>query len=76
MCAHTQAKWSKQDVVLMSSFLAYYHSPNILFVVIWNLPSVGEGSFGRVLQAKAEGIVPGMPERNIVAIKTTKGMCM
>ena len=33
----------------------------------------GEGSFGRVLQAKAEGIVPGMPERNIVAIKTTKG---
>ena len=33
----------------------------------------GEGSFGRVLQAKAEGIVPGMPERNVVAIKTTKG---
>ncbi|CAI8041698.1 Vascular endothelial growth factor receptor 3 [Geodia barretti] len=33
---------------------------------------LGEGSFGRVLQAKAEGIVPGMPERNIVAIKTTK----
>ena len=37
-------------------------------------PDVGEGSFGRVLQAKAEGIVPGMPERNIVAIKTTKGI--
>ena len=33
----------------------------------------GEGSFGRVLQAKAEGIVPGMPDRNVVAIKTTKG---
>ena len=35
--------------------------------------SAGEGSFGRVLQAKAQGIVPGMPDRNIVAIKTTKG---
>lgn len=34
----------------------------------------GEGSFGRVLQAKAEGIVPGMPDRNVVAIKTTKGI--
>ena len=33
----------------------------------------GEGSFGRVLQAKAQGIVPGMPERNVVAVKTTKG---
>lgn len=38
----------------------------------YSLPT-GEGSFGRVLQAKAEGIVPGMPDRNIVAIKTTKG---
>ena len=37
------------------------------------LSPAGEGSFGRVLQAKAEGIVPGMPERNMVAIKTTKG---
>ena len=35
--------------------------------------SVGEGSFGRVLQAKAEGIVPGMPNKNVVAVKTTKG---
>ena len=34
----------------------------------------GEGSFGRVLQAEAEGIVPDMPNRNLVAIKTTKGM--
>ena len=32
----------------------------------------GEGSFGRVLQARAERIVAGMPERNIVAVKTTK----
>ena len=38
-----------------------------------SLFSVGEGSFGRVLQAKAEGIVPGMPDRNVVAVKTTKG---
>ena len=33
----------------------------------------GEGSFGRVMQARAESIVAGMPERNIVAVKTTKG---
>ena len=38
------------------------------------LPLTGEGSFGRVLQAKADGIVPGMPDRNVVAIKTTKGI--
>lgn len=35
---------------------------------------VGEGSFGRVLQAKAEGIVRGLPDRNIVAIKTCRGI--
>ena len=35
---------------------------------------VGEGSFGRVLQAKADGIVLDMPKRNLVAIKTTKGV--
>jgi hypothetical protein len=33
---------------------------------------LGEGSFGRVLQAKADGIVPDLPNRNLVAIKTTK----
>ena len=35
--------------------------------------AVGEGTFGKVLQAKAEGIVEGFPKRNIVAVKTTKG---
>ena len=34
----------------------------------------GEGTFGKVLQARAEGIVEGAPQRNIVAIKTTKGI--
>ena len=33
----------------------------------------GEGTFGKVVQARAEGIVDGSPERNIVAVKTTKG---
>jgi hypothetical protein len=41
---------------------------------IYSNKVLGEGSFGRVLQAKAEGIVPGMPDRNMVAIKTTKGL--
>ena len=44
--------------------------------MFFSLFSVGEGSFGRVLQAKAEGIVPGMPDRNVVAVKTTKGTKM
>ena len=34
---------------------------------------VGEGTFGLVRQAKAEGIVESTPERNIVAVKTTRG---
>ena len=33
----------------------------------------GEGSFGRVLQARAEGIVKGLPDRNIVAVKACRG---
>lgn len=38
--------------------------------------TVGEGTFGKVLQAKAEGIVESTPERNIVAVKTVKGDCI
>lgn len=34
----------------------------------------GEGTFGIVLLAKAEGIVKETPKRNIVAVKTHKGM--
>ena len=34
---------------------------------------IGEGTFGLVRQAKAEGIVESTPERNIVAVKTTRG---
>ena len=33
----------------------------------------GEGTFGLVRQARAEGIVESTPERNIVAVKTTRG---
>lgn len=35
----------------------------------------GEGHFGVVWKAKAEGIVPSALHLNIVAIKTAKGMC-
>lgn len=35
--------------------------------------AVGEGTFGLVRQARAEGIVEGTPERNIVAVKSTRG---
>ena len=34
----------------------------------------GEGTFGVVVQAKAEDIVKSAPHRNIVAVKTTRGM--
>ena len=36
-------------------------------------PPPGEGTFGRVLQARAEGIVAASPYRNIVAVKTIRG---
>lgn len=36
--------------------------------------AVGKGTFGVVLQAKAEDIVKSAPHRNIVAVKTTRGM--
>ncbi len=35
----------------------------------------GNGTFGVVLLAKAEGIVTDSPDKNIVAVKTRKGMC-
>ena len=65
MCTQKCGIDCTQDVEYITSFHLVVHPVSI--------NSVGEGSFGRVLQAKAEGIVPGMPERNIVAIKTTKG---
>ena len=34
----------------------------------------GEGHFGKVWRAKAEGIVQNIPHLNIVAVKTCKGM--
>ena len=40
----------------------------------FSLIYAGEGTFGVVRQAKAEGIVESTPERNIVAVKTAKGM--
>ena len=51
---------------------------SIVYTTVFSLSVLcsGEGSFGRVLQAKAEGIVPDMPNRNLVAIKTTKGLIL
>ena len=36
----------------------------------------GEGTFGVVMQAKAEDIVKSAPHRNIVAVKTPRGIYM
>lgn len=41
--------------------------------------TIGKGTFGVVLQAKAEDIMKSAPHRNIVAVKTTRGtdqMCI
>lgn len=40
---------------------------------IFDCWSTGEGTFGRVLQAKAQGIVEGKPDKNVVAIKMCRG---
>ena len=37
------------------------------------MQSTGEGTFGVVLQAKAEDIAKSAPHRNIVAVKTPRG---
>ena len=36
--------------------------------------SAGKGTFGVVLQARAEDIVKSAPQRNIVAVKTPRSM--
>ena len=49
------------------------------FIERWQISnwlSIGKGTFGVVLQAKAEDIVKSAPHRNIVAVKTTRGMCL
>lgn len=43
---------------------------NIIFAAFSNL---GEGNFGCVRKARANGIIPGDDVRNIVAVKTLKG---
>ena len=39
-------------------------------------PLAGKGTFGVVLQARAEDIVKFTPQRNIVAVKTPRSMCV
>lgn len=34
---------------------------------------IGKGAFGKVFEAKAVGIIPDTPERNVVAVKMVKG---
>ena len=43
-------------------------------ITLW-LIFAGKGAFGKVLLAKAEGIVPDTPAKDIVAVKTAKGKC-
>ena len=46
-----------------------------MYLAINNFPMyTGNGTFGVVLLAKAEGIVTDAPDKNIVAVKTRKGM--
>ena len=40
------------------------------------ISSKGEGNFGTVWKARAEGIVQDAPHLNIVAVKTVKGMAI
>ena len=42
--------------------------------IIIKFIDTGEGHFGKVWMAKAEGIVQNIPHLNIVAVKTCKGM--
>lgn len=37
---------------------------------------LGEGNFGQVHKARANGIIPGDETRNVVAVKTLKGQLM
>ena len=39
----------------------------------YNVGNAGTGAFGKVVLAKAEGIDPHSPEKDIVAVKTAKG---
>lgn len=48
------------------------HCTDVYVSVMCNV--AGEGTFGIVLQAKAEHIVKSAPHRNIVAVKTPRGM--
>lgn len=36
--------------------------------------NTGKGAFGKVMKAQAEGIVPDTPDKDIVAVKTVKGV--
>lgn len=77
---------SKRTFALGELLILTHTGLHIIFSAIWcthygSLMSsmlfplgLGEGTFGKVLQAKAEGIVEGAPKRNIVAVKTTKGV--
>ena len=51
----------------------HYTHLTIATPIVFLNPPIGEGTFGLVRQARAEGIVESTPERNIVAVKTTRG---
>lgn len=67
----SKAQFPREKVALLE-VLGKFNLLLLLFSIV-NVTSIGEGNFGVVWKAKAEGIVQGFPHLNIVAIKTIKG---
>lgn len=58
------------DVAVVSGYIITMGNDILLYIMLFVL---GKGRFGRVLLAKAEGIVRDSPGRNIVAVKECQG---
>lgn len=66
-----KAQFPREKVALLEVLGKFYLL--LLLLSIVNVTSTGEGNFGVVWKAKAEGIVQDAPHLNIVAVKTIKG---
>lgn len=58
---------------MLCDSITVVHNNNIMFSLVV-IDTAGEGTFGVVMQAKAEDIVKSAPHRNIVAVKTPRGI--
>ena len=67
----SEAQFPREKVALLEVLGKFYLL--LLLLSIINVTSIGEGNFGVVWKAKAEGIVQNAPHLNIVAVKTVKG---